>query len=57
MLCLRPASLNRRATLVPSPHPCRTRPPAQRVRASTHIMPFRELFWPPETGRSTHLNE
>jgi hypothetical protein len=37
MFILHPAALNRRATLVPSPHPCRTRPPAQRVRASTHI--------------------
>ena len=35
MFILHPAALNRRATLVPSPHPCRTRPPAQRVRAST----------------------
>ena len=44
MLCLHPAALNWRATPVPSPHPCRMRPPAQRVRASTtftHMQAFR----------------
>lgn len=36
MLCLPLAALNRRAALVLLPQPRRTRPPAQRVGASTH---------------------
>jgi hypothetical protein len=39
MLCLSRATLNPLATSALSPQPCRTCPPAQRVRASTSLHP------------------